>query len=96
MLVALRTLLDAPSSLYSLEVAKECVQLLYSMSVVGLDTSFEEEQLNTGDEIFMITALENRVDPSYADETSMSYRDLAMNIEVGWLPTPLSDQSHPY
>jgi hypothetical protein len=30
------------------------------MSVVGIDTSFEEEQLNTGDEKFMITALENR------------------------------------
>ena len=52
------------------------------MSVVGLDTSFEEEQLNTGDGIFMITALENRVDPLCADEKSMGYRDLAMNINV--------------
>ena len=61
------------------------------MSVIGLDTSFEEEQLNTGDEIFMITALENRFDPSYADESSMGYRDLALNIEVGWL---MSSDSH--
>jgi hypothetical protein len=75
----------------SLEDAKDCVQLLYSMSVVGLDTSFGEEQLNTGDEIFMITALENRFDPSYADESSMGYRDLALNIEVGWL---MSSDSH--
>jgi hypothetical protein len=44
----------------------------------------------------MITALENRVDLSYADETSMGYRTLAMNAEVGWLPAPLADQNHPY
>ena len=80
----------------SLEDAKDCVQLHYSMSVVGLDTSFEEEQLNTGDEIFMIMALENRVDPLCADEKSIGYRDLAMNIDVVWLPAPLNDQNHPY
>jgi len=67
------------------ENVKDFLQLLYSMSVVGLDSSFEEEQLNSGDEIFMITALENRFDPSYAVETSRGYRDLALNVEVGWL-----------
>jgi hypothetical protein len=77
------------------------IQLLYSMSVVGLDAPFEEEgkrsrlrvggQLDSGDEIFRITALENRFDPSDADETSnMSsmrhgYRGLTLNVEVGWL-----------
>ena len=55
------------------------------MSVIGLDSSLEEDQLYSGDEIFMITALENRFDPSYAVETSMGYRDLALNVEVGWL-----------
>jgi len=69
----------------SLENVEDFLQLLYSMSVVGLDSSLEEEQLNSGDEIFMITALENRFDPSYAVETSMGYRDLALNVEVGWL-----------
>jgi len=69
----------------SLENVKDFLQLLCSLSVVGLDCAFEEEQLNTGDEIFMITALENRFDPSYADETSMGYRDLALNVEVCWL-----------
>jgi hypothetical protein len=78
----------------SLENVESFLQLLYSKSVVGLNTSFEEEgngseqgqgkRLDTGDEIFRITALENRFDPSYADETSMGYRDLALNIEVGW------------
>ena len=76
---------------------KDYVELIYSMSVVGLDTSFEGkeegkgsierlgEQLDTGDRIFRITALENRFDPSYNDEASMGYRDLALNVEVGWL-----------
>jgi hypothetical protein len=44
------------------EDAKDCVQLLYSMSVaqVGLDTSFEEEQLNTGDETGFIPRIRMR------------------------------------
>jgi hypothetical protein len=75
----------------SLENVEDFLQRLYSMSVVGLDSSLEEEQLYSGDEIFMITALENRFDPSYADESSMGYRDLALNIEVGWL---MSSDSH--
>jgi hypothetical protein len=61
--------------------------------MVGLDTSEEGkglkerlgQQLDTGDEIFRITALENRFDPSYDDELSWGYRDLALNIEVGWI-----------
>jgi hypothetical protein len=61
--------------------------------VAGLDTSDEGnglrqrhgEQLDTGDEIFRITALENRFDPSHDDELSWGYRDLAMNVEVGWI-----------
>ena len=69
----------------SLENVEDFLQLLYSMSVVGLDSSLEEEQLYSGDEIFMITALENRFDPSYAVETSLGNRDLALNVEVGWL-----------
>ena len=79
----------------SLENVKDFLRLLYSKSVVGLDTSPEEEgkcskqrpgeQLGTGDELFRITAIENRFDPSYEDETSMGYRDLALNIEVGWI-----------
>ena len=50
------------------------------MPVVGLDSSLEVEQFNSGDEIFMITALEIRFDPSYAVETSMGYRDLALCV----------------
>ncbi len=81
----------------SLENVKDYVELIYSVSVVGLDTSLEGkeegkgsrerlvEQLDTGDRIFRIKALENRVDPSYNDEASMGYRDLALNVEVGWL-----------
>ena len=63
--------------------------------MVGLDTSSSEEgncskerpgeQLDTGDELFRFTAIENKFDPSYDDETSMGYRDLALNIEVGWI-----------
>jgi hypothetical protein len=78
----------------SLENVKDFLELLYSTSVVGLDTSSSEEgncskerpgeQLDSGDELFRITAIENRFDPAYDDETSMGYRDLALNIEVGW------------
>ena len=62
--------------------------------MVGLDASSSEEvncskerpgeQLDTGDELFRFTVIENRFDPLYDDETSMGYRDLALNIEVGW------------
>jgi hypothetical protein len=77
----------------SLENVKDFLQLLCSRSVAGLDTSDEGnglrqrqgEQLDTGDEIFRITALENRFDPSHDDELSWGYRDLAMNVEVGWI-----------
>jgi hypothetical protein len=76
----------------SLENVEVFLQLLLSMSVVGLDTSFEEKgkQIFTnivfsGDQIFRITALENKFDPSYDAEASMGYRDLALNVEVGWL-----------
>jgi len=90
----------------SLENVKDFLQLLYSMSVAGLDNSFgggdmwgecppkQEgkgskqrvgEQVELRDQIFRITALENRFDASYNDETSMGYRDLALNVEVGWL-----------
>ena len=81
----------------SLENVKAYVELIYSMSVVGLDNPFEGkeerkgsrqrlgEQLDTGDRIFRITGLENRFDPSYNDKASMGYRDLALNVEVGWL-----------
>jgi hypothetical protein len=77
----------------SLQNVKDFLQLLYSRSMVGLDTSEEGkglkerlgQQLDTGDEIFRITALENRFDPSYDDELSWGYRDLALNIEVGWI-----------
>ena len=80
----------------SLENVKDYVELIYSMSVVGLDNPFEGkeerkgsrerlgEQLDTGDRIFRITGLENRFDPSYNDEANMGYRDLALNVEVGW------------
>jgi hypothetical protein len=64
----------------SLENVKDFLQLLSSFSVVGLG-----EQLDTGHQIFRITALENRFDPSYNDVESMGYRDLALNVEVGWL-----------
>jgi hypothetical protein len=81
----------------SLGNVQDFTKLLYSMSVVGLDAPFEEEgkgsglrvggQLDSGDEIFRITALKNRFDRSYADETSMrhGYRGLTLNVEVGWL-----------
>jgi hypothetical protein len=86
----------------SLENVKDFLQLLYSMSVAGLDNSFGGgecppkqggkgskqrvgEQVELRDQIFRITALENRFDASYNDETSMGYRDLALNVEVGWL-----------
>ncbi len=83
----------------SLENVKDFLQLIHSMSLVGLDASLEEkgqgsrqwprerlgEQVDTGDEIFRITALENRFDPSYDRRANMEYRDLALNIEVGWL-----------
>jgi hypothetical protein len=83
----------------SLENVKDFLHLIYSISVVGLDTSLEEQgqgsrqrprerlgkQVDTGDEIFRITALENRFDPSYDDRANMGYRDLSLNIEVGWL-----------
>jgi hypothetical protein len=69
------------------------------MSEVVMDTSLEEQgqgsrqrprerlgkQVDAGDEIFRITALENRFDPSCDDSANMGYRDLALNIEVGWL-----------
>jgi hypothetical protein len=32
-----------------------------------------------------MTALENRFDPSYDYLASMGYRDLALNVEVGWI-----------
>jgi hypothetical protein len=80
----------------SLENVKDFLELIYSISLVGLNSSYEEEngkdsrrrlgeQLDTRDQIFRITALENRFDPSYNDVGSMGYRDLALNIEVGWL-----------
>jgi hypothetical protein len=76
----------------SLEDVKNVLQILLSMSMVGLDTSFVEngKQIFTdivlsGDQIFRITALENKFDPSYDAEASMGYRDLALNVEVGWL-----------
>jgi hypothetical protein len=79
----------------SLEDVKDFLQLLYSFSVVGLDSEAPEqgkdsrqrlgEQLELSDQIFRITALENRFDASYNDEKSMGYRDLALNVEVGWL-----------
>jgi hypothetical protein len=77
----------------SLENVKDFLQLLYSRSMVGLDTSEEGkglrqrlgQQLDTDDEIFRITALENRFDPSYDEELSWGYRDLALNVEVGWI-----------
>ncbi len=43
------------------------------------------KQVDAGDEIFRITALQNRFDPSCDDSANMGYRDLALNIEVGWL-----------
>jgi hypothetical protein len=78
----------------SLEDVKHVLQILLSMSMVGLDTSFEENgnQIFTnvvfsGDQIFRITALENKFDPSYNANSStlMGYRDLTLNVEVGWL-----------
>jgi ppGpp synthetase/RelA/SpoT-type nucleotidyltranferase len=79
----------------SLGNVEDFLQLLYPKSVVGLDSSFEEEgkgsrqrlreQPDTGDQIFRITALENRFDPSYDAEKSMGYRHLVLNVEVGWL-----------
>ena len=75
----------------SLENVKDFLQLLHSFSVVGLEEKDKDsrqrlgEQLDTGDQIFRITALENRFDPSYNDVESMGYRDLALNVEVGWL-----------
>jgi hypothetical protein len=76
---------------------KDYVELFYCMSVKGLDTSFEGkedgkgsrerlgESLDTDDRIFRITELENRFDPWYNDDMSMGYRDLALNVEIGWL-----------
>ena len=79
----------------SLKNVKDFLRLLYSRSVAGLDTSFEEEgrgskespgeHLDTGDQLFRITSIENRFDSSYDDEESMGYRDLALNVEVGWI-----------
>jgi hypothetical protein len=78
----------------SLEDVKNVLQLFPSISMVGLDTSFEEngKQIFTnvvfsGDQIFRITALENKFDPSYDANSStlMGYRDLTLNVEVGWL-----------
>jgi hypothetical protein len=78
----------------SLEDVKNVLQNLLSMSMVGLDTSFEGngKQIFTnivfsGDQIFRITALENKFDPSYNANSStlMGYRDLTLNVEVGWL-----------
>ncbi len=79
----------------SLKNVKDFLRLLYSTSVAGLDTSFEEEgrvskespgeHLDTGDQLFRITSIENRFDSLYDDEESMGYRDLALNVEVGWI-----------
>jgi hypothetical protein len=50
------------------------------------------KQLDTGDQLFRITSIENRFDSSYGDEESMGYRDLALNIEasVVWLISSVS------
>jgi hypothetical protein len=75
----------------SLENVKDFLRLLYSFSVVGLEEQGKAsrqrlgEQLDTGDQIFRITAVQNRFDPSYNDVESMGYRDLALNVEVGWI-----------
>jgi hypothetical protein len=82
-----------------LENVENFLRLLCSRCLVGLGDSFEEtgedsrqrlsqrlwEQEDTGDEVFRITALENRFDPSYDYLASMGYRDLALNVEVGWI-----------
>ena len=55
----------------SLENVKDFLQLLYLFPVVGLEEKDKDsrqrlgEQIDTGDQIFRITTLENRFDPSY-------------------------------
>ena len=68
---------------------------LTSMSVVGLDhdLSLAEnegvyglvEKLNMDDRIFIITALENRLDVAYDDSKAWGFRNLPLNVEVGWI-----------
>mmetsp|Transcript_69487 Transcript_69487/g.159366 ORF Transcript_69487/g.159366 Transcript_69487/m.159366 type:complete len:135 (+) Transcript_69487:306-710(+) len=54
---------------------------LEARSVVGLAGA---ANTSDGEEMFRITAIKNRFDESYDDNKSGGYRDLSLNVEVGW------------
>jgi len=55
---------------------------LEARSVVGLAGA---ANTSDGEEMFRITAIKNRFDESYDDTMSGGYRDLSLNVEVGWV-----------
>ncbi|KAJ1475269.1 hypothetical protein T484DRAFT_1829108, partial [Baffinella frigidus] len=55
---------------------------LEARSVVGLAGA---ANTSDGEEMFRITAIKNRFDESYDDIKSGGYRDLSLNVEVGWV-----------
>ena len=79
----------------SVQQIRELFLHLTSMSVVGLDhdVSLAEnegvyslvEEFNMDDRIFRITALENRLDVAYDDSKTWGFRNLPLNVEVGWI-----------
>jgi len=60
--------------------------LIESMSVVGLAENTRQDPFDKlGEQIFRITSVVNRFDDAWDDERSMGYRDLCLNVEVGWI-----------
>jgi hypothetical protein len=66
------------------------LELLGSKSVIGIsETSVEDilgrdGSVHDSPRIMRITQLKNRLDLCYKDIESMGYRDLCLNVEVGW------------
>jgi hypothetical protein len=60
--------------------------LVESMSVVGLAENTRQDPCDKlGEQIFRITSVQNRFDNAWDDKRSMGYRDLCLNVEVGWI-----------
>jgi len=68
------------------------VQIILGMSVYGLVGACVEDRTrglevaqDKGDAMFRLLKIENRFDENYdADVLSAGYRDVSMNVEVGW------------
>lgn len=79
----------------SVQQIRDLLLHLTSMSVVGLDHDVFlaenegvyslVEEFNMNDRIFRITALENRLDVAYDDSKTWGFRNLPLNVEVGWI-----------